>query len=279
MDVTPLLQGPAISSTDYRCTASAADQPFVEQHSRFSLSYVRKGSFGCQTRGKSYELVAGSLLIGYPEDEFICTHEHHAGGDECLSFGLPPELVDVLGGGTDLWRIAVVPPLLELVAAGECAQASAEGRTDMSLEEAGTLLVARFVACLSEKQISVPDAAPRNRRRAIEIALWIDENAQEPASLEAIARQAGLSRFHFLRVFRETVGLTPHQYLVRCRLRRAVRLMTDEDRSITEIAFESGFGDLANFIRTFRRASGLPPAAFRRMGDLRCRRDAQGAIA
>jgi AraC-like DNA-binding protein len=72
-----------------------------------------------------------------------------------------------------------------------------------------------------------------------------------------------LSAFHFLRVFRRTLGVTPHQYLIRCRLRRAARLLLDDVLPVTTVAFEAGFGDLSNFVRTFGRAAGVSPQRFR----------------
>jgi len=85
----------------------------------------------------------------------------------------------------------------------------------------------------------------------------------EPLDLETIAAEAGLSAFHFLRLFSAVLGVTPHQYLVRTRLRRAARLLADADLPVTEIAFDVGFGDLSNFMRTFRRAAGTSPLRFR----------------
>lgn len=81
--------------------------------------------------------------------------------------------------------------------------------------------------------------------------------------LDAAAKQAGISPFHFLRLFSKVLGVTPHQYLVRSRLRHAARLLSDEDIAITDIAYDVGFGDLSNFVRTFHRAAGLSPGAFR----------------
>lgn len=59
------------------------------------------------------------------------------------------------------------------------------------------------------------------------------------------------------------LGVTPHQYLVRSRLRHAARLLTEDDIAITDIAYDVGFGDLSNFVRTFHRAAGMPPKKFR----------------
>ena len=78
------------------------------------------------------------------------------------------------------------------------------------------------------------------------------------------AAEAGLSPFHFLRLFSRVLGVTPHQYLVRSRLRRAARLLADGVPSVTDVAFEVGFGDLSNFVRTFHRAAGVSPGRFRR---------------
>ena len=58
--------------------------------------------------------------------------------------------------------------------------------------------------------------------------------------------------------------MTPHQYLVRARLRRAARLLADDERPITDVAYDVGFGDLSNFVRTFHRAAGVSPRGFRK---------------
>lgn len=261
---TTTLQTGSIRALDYRCSAGPADEPFVELHGGFSVSYVRRGSFGYRVRGQSFELVAGSLLIGHPGDEYLCSHAHHGEGDECLSFHLSPEVVDTLAAGPQVWCSGGVPPLPELMVLGELAQAAAEGRSGVALDEAGIWLAARFAEVASGRSRGAPAGAARDRRRAVEAALWLDENSHEPIDLESAARQVGLGAFHFLRLFTRALGVTPHQYLVRCRLRRAARLLSEEEHSITDVAFEVGFGDLSNFVRTFHRAAGVSPRAFRR---------------
>jgi AraC family transcriptional regulator len=263
MTVTTLLQTPTLLVQDYRCAARPGEKPFVETHAGFSVSYVRKGSFGLRTRGREFELVAGSLLIGHPGDEYVCTHDHVC-GDECLSFHLSPALVDTIGDREAVWRSGGVPPLAELMVLGELAQAAAGGRCDLALDEIGMLLAARFVALVSGHGHGEPGAASRDRRRAVETALWLDAHSHEPIDLAAAASEAGLSPFHFLRLFARVLGVTPHQYLVRSRLRRAARLLADDTRPITDVAFDVGFGDLSNFVRTFHRAAGVSPRAFRK---------------
>lgn len=239
------------------------DKPYTELHQYHSVSYVRKGSFGCRVRGQSFELVTGSVLIGYAGDEYLCTHDHHDCGDECLSFQLMPELVESIGIHSDAWRIGSVAPLSELMVLGELAQATAEGRSNFGLDEIGMLFATRFVEVVSGRRKAAVRTRPQDRRRAVETALWIDVHAPQPVSLESAACQAGLSPFHFLRLFSNVLGVTPHQYLVRSRLRRAARLLAEDDRPITAVAFDAGFTDLSNFVRTFHRAAGVSPRSFR----------------
>jgi len=262
MAATAVFRGTSISVIDYRCEAGPADAPFVEQHKSFSISYVRKGAFGCRAQGRSFELVAGSILVGHPGDEYICTHEH-AAGDECLSFHLTPALVETIGYRPDIWRSVCVPPVPELVVLAELAQAAAAGRTEVSLDELGMLLAVRFVEILSGWPRRATEPRACERRRAVEAALWINAHSHEPIDLESAAREFGLSPFHFLRLFARVLGVTPHQYLIRSRLRRAARLLADDARPITEVAFDVGFGDLSNFVRTFHRAAAMSPRSFR----------------
>ncbi|MET3177752.1 UNVERIFIED_ORG: AraC-like DNA-binding protein [Variovorax guangxiensis] len=267
MLVTNEVQTDAIRIASYRCDAGPDAQPFTELHEGYSVSYVRKGSFGYRTRGRAYELVAGSVLVGCPGDEYVCTHDHHVCGDECLAFHLSPGFVDLIGGDRKTWRTGGVPPLAELVVIGELVQAAADGQSDVGLDELGMWFASRFVEVVSgrTKPRAPASAAARDRRRAVDAAMWIDANSQHDIGLDGAAAEAGLSSFHFLRLFSQVLGVTPHQYLVRSRLRHAARLLADDDgRPVTEVALDVGFADLSNFVRTFHRAAGVSPGGFRK---------------
>jgi AraC-like DNA-binding protein len=263
MRITPLTRTPSLSVFDYRCDATPEDRPYPEQHAAFSLSYVRRGSFGYRYRGTAHELVAGSLVLGHIGDEFMCTHDHHECGDECLSFQFGEALVESLGANDSVWRIGCLPPTPELMVLGELGQSVVTGNSDLGLDEIGLAIAARFVDVVSGQPARTIATAPRDRRRVVEIALWLDECCHESVVLEDVAARAGLSPWHFLRLFGDVVGATPHQYLLRARLRRAARLLAESDLSITDIAADVGFGDLSNFVRTFGRAAGVSPRAFR----------------
>jgi AraC family transcriptional regulator len=262
MQAATLLESDSLSVYAFRCTAGPGDRPFAEMHVRHSLSYVRRGSFGCRIGARRYELVAGALLVGRPGLEYMATHEHHGCGDECLSFKFSPALADSFRGASG-WQTVAVAPIAELMLLGELGQAAAEGRSGVGLDEAGLMLAQRFIATVSAQRERHAESNARARRRAIEAALWLEENAARPVGLAEAARRAGLSAFHFLRVFRRVTGVTPHQYLMRRRLARAAKLLAGETLPVTEVALESGFADLSNFVRTFGRAAGVSPKRFR----------------
>jgi AraC-like DNA-binding protein len=259
MAVTTLQRGP-ITAYDYRCEARAGDKPFPEMHESMSVSFVRYGSFGYRARGRFYELVAGSVLVGNAGDEFICTHDY-AHGDECLSFHIADEVAEEIAPA-EFWRAGGLPPVEETAVFGELAQAAALQRSHVGLDEAAMLLAHRAatVVCGRRRELRVSEP---DRRRAVEAALWIGEHCGEDSSLHAASAVLGLSPFHFLRVFTRVIGATPHQYVMLSRLRRAARALASSQRPVTEIALECGFNDLSNFARAFRRAAGNSPSAFR----------------
>ncbi|MHC4040353.1 helix-turn-helix transcriptional regulator [Bradyrhizobium sp. 23AC] len=262
MDATTLLTSQSMIVSEFRCDAGPGDTPFAECRTGHSIAYVRSGSFGCHCRAGFFELVAGSMLVGAPGEEYTCTHEH-VSGDVCLSFFLSADMVDALGGRGEVWQVGATPPLPELMVLGELAQTAADGNSDIGLDEVGQILAGRFVDVVSGKARKPATPTARDRRRAVEAALWIDDNSHAEVDLEQAAKQAGLSPFHFLRLFSSVLGVTPHQYLVRSRLRHAARLLTDDDIAVTDVAYDVGFGDLSNFVRTFHRAAGVSPTKFR----------------
>src|ERR1700686_798815 len=91
----------------------------------------------------------------------------------------------------------------------------------------------------------------------------MDRSYAEPLDVRAVAAFAYLSEAHFIRSFRVTFGETPHRYLQRRRVERAMELLRETDRPVTGICFDVGFNSLGTFSRTFRGIVGEPPSAYR----------------
>jgi AraC family transcriptional regulator len=261
--ITTLVRGP-VSAAAYVCAAGGTDRPIAEQHRAWSVSYVQSGSFSCACRGRQFELMRGSVLLGRPGDEYTCTHDHHRGGDECLAFFIDPEVADEIGGRHGAWQSVGLPPIAECIALGELARSAVRRQEGPRVDEIGMMLATKVVDVIAGVPRARRQPRPADRRRAIDSAHWIEAHAADDVDLQMLARQASLSMYHYVRLFSSVLGITPHQYLLRCRLRQAAQLLADEDRSITDIALEVGFADLSNFVRSFHRASGLSPRAYRR---------------
>jgi transcriptional regulator GlxA family with amidase domain len=94
----------------------------------------------------------------------------------------------------------------------------------------------------------------------------MDRTYAKPLCIPQLAQIAEVSEAHFIRTFRGTFGETPHRYLQRRRVERAMFLLRATDRSVTDICFDVGFSSLGTFSRTFHDILGESPTAFRRRG-------------
>ena len=93
---------------------------------------------------------------------------------------------------------------------------------------------------------------------------YIDECYDLPLDLTEISKQACLSRYHFLRLFRDTFETTPHQYLIQRRIEKAKELLRSRGLSVTDVCFEVGFQSLGSFSSLFRRCVGHAPINYRK---------------
>ena len=101
-------------------------------------------------------------------------------------------------------------------------------------------------------------------RRLCRARDFLHEYHAERLGLDELAGQAGLSRYHFLRRFRDAFGATPHEYLTRVRLGRAKALLAAEGHSVTDVCLDVGFSSLGSFSTLFAERFGCPPSAWRR---------------
>lgn len=100
-------------------------------------------------------------------------------------------------------------------------------------------------------------------RKLAHVLDLIESDLSEDLPLKVLAGAAGLSEYHFLRMFKQSTGYTPHQYVINQRIERAKELLQKTDMSITEIAYLLGFSTPAHFTHHFRRKTGVTPSAIR----------------
>jgi AraC-like DNA-binding protein len=105
-------------------------------------------------------------------------------------------------------------------------------------------------------------------RRMLRVRDAIDREYASALDIPALAQIAYVSEAHFIRTFRDTFGETPHRYLQRRRIERAMTLLRTTDRPVSEICLDVGFTSFATFSRTFRAIVGQSPSSFRTRGAL-----------
>jgi AraC-like DNA-binding protein len=262
--------GAGWSVSDLVCTSGPRDRPFEERHETVSIAAVTAGTFQYRTTGGRGVMVPGGIVLGNPGACFECGHEHGT-GDRCLAFSFTPALLETIVSaipGTRRTTFLVphlppVPALLPLLATAEAARD--EGGADR-LEELALRFAGAVAATLADSPRRSPAPSRRDERRVSEALRRIEAAAHEPLALSDLACDAGMSRYHFLRTFRQVAGMTPHQLVLRTRLHRAAVRLRTSDVPISTIAFDEGFGDLSTFNRRFRRLMGCTPRAYRTGG-------------
>lgn len=270
---TALAEGDGWRVLDIVCTASRHDRPFEERHAWSSISLVLGGTFSYRSdRGPSL-MSSGAMLLGSFGRSFECSHQHQA-GDRCISFQFSREAFEQIvrdaGASRDAFEHDRIPPLralAPLTARAANALGNRAALEEIALELAGAVL-----------QLDNPrprNSSARDRMRIAEVLRHLDSHHAEPHTLAALARIADLSRYHFLRTFRSVTGITPHQWILRARLREAAKRMATTSDPVTEIALEVGFDDLSNFIRSFRSEFGTSPRSYRVLQGRSCRRNCQ----
>lgn len=106
-------------------------------------------------------------------------------------------------------------------------------------------------------------ATEDKNRRLLRARDAMDRSFARPLDVTALACVAEMSEAHFIRAFRAAYGETPHRYLQRRRVERAMFLLRDSERSITDVCFDVGFNSLGTFSRTFRDVVGVSPSTYR----------------
>ena len=130
-------------------------------------------------------------------------------------------------------------------------------------EHSSSRLTANVAATLADSDKRARSPSPRDARRVGKALRRIEAAADQPLALQDLARETATSPYHFLRTFRQVVGMTPHQFVLHTRLTRAAVRLRTTDEPISAIAFDAGFGDLSTFNRRFRRLMSCSPGAYR----------------
>lgn len=131
-----------------------------------------------------------------------------------------------------------------------------------ALAQAVAVHLARSYGVTDEESHGSSPSLPGHKLR--QITNWMSEHAAEDFSLDRLAAQAGLSRFHFQRLFKAATGVAPSRYHINLRMEEARRLLRETKMSVVDVALEVGYTNPSHFAQLFRRETGLSPSDYRR---------------
>jgi|GEM_PF-932592 len=262
-------EGDAFDVSDCVCRAGACSPVFGGEHARVCVSVVLSGVF--HVRGPEGDALVGpgALVLGNREAPYEFRHVDD-GGDRSLviecSDALLAEALRSLGRAardTRPFERTCVPASLASMEAVLLARQALEQGDAEHLREAVLTVVDAALRLGGERADARVERSDRQARRVARVLRYLESHAAEDCSLETLAGIAGLTTFHFLRVFRAMTGQTPRQLVIATRLRLAAASLRTSRTRVTDVALESGFGDLSHFTTSFTRAFGLSPRAYR----------------
>ena len=131
-----------------------------------------------------------------------------------------------------------------------------------AIAQAIAIHLARSYGVTDEESHGSSPSLPGHKLR--QITNWMAEHLTEEFSLDRLAAQAGLSRFHFQRLFKAATGVSPSRYHIDLRLNEARRLLRETKMGVVDVALEVGYANPSHFARLFRRETGLSPSDYRR---------------
>jgi AraC family transcriptional regulator len=228
------------------------DQPWITNR-------IRKGSFFLTTGGASYD-VRWKAVSPEPYETMLVFIELPV---------IERALEDVFGSDAIHARLRdasafndeVLNSLLGLVREELMRQEASPGFVE-AVGRAISIHLARSYGVADDEPHGSSPSLPGHKLR--QITEWMAEHLMEEFSLDRLAAQAGLSKYHFQRLFKSATGVTPSLYHINLRMEEARRLLRETKMSVIDVALEVGYANPSHFARLFRRETGLSPSDYRR---------------
>lgn len=226
--------------------------------------------------GRNYNILqtAGNVAVMPPNCTLQSWYDEVEQDDIYLH--LEPDFIKSVAEGADL-----NPDRVEIITTLESRNPVIESLARMAFDElqrdqeaTGSGLFADSIANMLAVQLlrdfSSDSAHPTKKyvngltnKKLVRVLDLIESDLSENLSLAVLANAAGLSEYHFLRMFKKSTGVTPHQYVINQRIERAKELLKKTDMTITEIAYLLGFSTPAHFTHHFKRKTGVTPSKLR----------------
>lgn len=238
----------------------------IECSDSYAVSFVEQGRFSLLYKRQEILYQNGDVLLSYPGTTRRFGHPGECGDDVCLSVHFSPEVVRNV-------FMEDVSGLPKLQASGRTMFLAWQIRRALECNESvwvESAILEALSALLTQASQWKPLFCRETQfrfyaKRIAEAKELLDQSFDQNHSLLALGRSVGMSVFHFHRIFRQLVGITPHQYLLRRRLMHSLSLLK-QGSAVTRAALDSGFNNHGYFSRTFKKSFGITPREYAKTG-------------
>lgn len=271
-----LFSSPTFEIMECPCDSTQSGKLFLEKPQFHAINLITDGVFRFKCSSADYFLTNQTILLDQPGDAYwigpIQAAKHGS-----LTIAFSPGILNEISLHMDskilynnLFRQPVVhgSPMLDFIKSRFLRMALNGKSERIGIESAAYDLFSELFNPTEHAEIRPASIDPPLLTwhvSSLEKAKdWMFHHFNEKISMNELAIQAGISEFHFSRLFKSYNSISPYQYLIRLRLAHAKKLLRDSSKSVTQVAYESGFSSFSNFINTFRRFYGHSPSKLRK---------------
>ncbi|WP_129649391.1 AraC family transcriptional regulator [Peristeroidobacter agariperforans] len=248
----------------YFCAADDRETAVDRRYAFHSIGAVVDGEFGYAARGRRVTASRGAVIFG-TGDEGFTVWKYGSQRVHRSVLAVEPRLVAEVAADCGLeeprFPVEVISPSRASLALYGLIRRIAASPLDQT-EAVIELLATAFGADVKQRSSHV---SALESRRVLQVARDMEQRYAHPVTLDEMAGNANLSRYHFIRVFHAVTGETPKQRLIGIRLRAAADRLIATRQPITQLALEVGFNDISHFTTAFRQAFRVSPRAWRRI--------------
>ena len=280
-DVHILHESDVYRILDFRCHCNICSITDTEYNNNLCVSFIRKGFFEYRTFKRNDEVHIGRILISKPGFEHVTRHidnqpdittvfEFKRSFFERLKREYFPEAGWFMHSN-DMHALLLACPVEADYLHHLIVQLLQKRKVDrLQIDELVMQLLNKVLHVLANatEVTAVPEKLKQHHLGTIERAKeYMMNNFHENVSLNELAEHCFVSPFHFSRIFKSIMNLSPHQYLLSTRLHHARILLTTTDKPVNDIAFESGFNSLEHFVTAYKQVFRLTPSQHRSMSE------------
>ena len=246
-----------------QCLADPAAPVSGSQYGEAAIGYAVAGSCDYRAQNGAIVVVPGTVVFGNEGEQFEVDHRECASNRRLvLRFSKPflRAIAEARENECARFKLVGLPPganALKLFAQLRVAVRGGEEGEEAAIN------LAEAALATGEERHRAPNISGPNRRRILSAVRYVENAYSNPCTIDTLAAISGLSRYHFIRMFKCVTGQSPSCYVIQTRLRAAATRLAETKASVSEIALDVGFNDISHFGAQFRAAFGCTPRQMR----------------